>query len=315
VGRREPPHGASGALISTEGLETIDASRGKCEAGTEGIAVVSPSSTQSNGARSFRTVADAMRSYSRRDSRPTKETLLKEYEFLRAEVNATLAAQLQILSFGTATLGLVASAAFVGSSGAVRSDVLVVFLPLLAYLTLNIWFAEVMRMLRAGSFLLTVEKKLDVAGDGSLDWEAGVWWGRTRLSSGGRRSALIRPYYSLFDPDQLRLFSVTLLFFTISGSSIAMGWAGASPAQRWFAVGAGIVAALLVVLLYHLRLDQVAETLDVDERPALTRGLAGLAQFLAGEEIPVRASQPHVQDPDREAEPPPRSPVFPAHKT
>ena len=55
----------------------------------------------------FDTVDEAIRFYSKRRSRVDKETLVKEYEFLRGEVNGTLAAQLQILSFGTATLGLV----------------------------------------------------------------------------------------------------------------------------------------------------------------------------------------------------------------
>ena len=110
----------------------------------------------------FDTVDEAIRFYSKRRSRVDKETLVKEYEFLRGEVNGTLAAQLQILSFGTATLGLVTGAAFVGADDAFRDDVLVVFLPLLAYMTLIIWFSEVMRMLRAGSFLLKIEKRLDI---------------------------------------------------------------------------------------------------------------------------------------------------------
>ena len=232
----------------------------------------------------FASVDEAMRSYEHRASDPQAATLLKAYEYLRGEINSTLAAQLQILSFGTATLGLVSGAAFIGSDGVFRSDVLVVFLPLLAYLTLTIWFAEVMRMLRAGAFLLTLEKRLDEAGDGSLDWEAGVWRGRLRYAldqSGHLRQSRVRPYYSVFDPDQLRLFSVTLLFFTIAGSSIAMGWADATLGQRWFAVGAGILALLVIVLLYHLRLDQVAEILNVEERPALTRAITGVAEGLA----------------------------------
>lgn len=239
-----------------------------------------------------------MRSYARRTSDPKPATLLKQYEFLRGEVNSSLAAQLQILSFGTATLGLVSGAAFVGTSAAFRSDVLVVFLPLLAYLTLTIWFSEVMRMLRAGSFLLTLEKRLDDAGDGSLDWEANVWRGRTKYAvgpAGHLRQSRIRPYYSVFDPDQLRLFSVTLLFFTIAGSSIAMGWAEATGGQRWFAVGAGILALFVVLLLYHLRLDQVAETLNVEERPALTRAIAWVAEALAHDEpqAPKEPATPH----------------------
>jgi hypothetical protein len=55
-----------------------------------------------------------------------------------------------------------------------RSQLLVIFLPLICYLALTIWFSEVMRMLRAGAFLVTVEKTLDTCGDGSLEWESGL---------------------------------------------------------------------------------------------------------------------------------------------
>jgi hypothetical protein len=226
----------------------------------------------------FKTVDEAMRFYTERRSAADKGTLLKEYELLRAEINGSQAAQLQIISFGTATLGLVSGAAFIGSEAAFRSDVLIVFLPLLAYLTLTIWFAEVMRMFRAGSFLLVLEKRLDEAQDGSLDWEATVWRGRVKVDpSGQAQRRRIRTYYSLFDPDQLRLFAVALLFLTIAGSSIAMGWAGATVGQRWFALGAGALALVVIVLLYHLRLNQIALILDVQERPRFTRAIARIA--------------------------------------
>lgn len=243
----------------------------------------------------FETVDEAIRFYTKRRSGVDTATLLKQYELLRAEVNGTLAAQLQILSFGTATLGLVTGSAFIGADDAFRDDVLVVFLPLLAYMTLIIWFSEVMRMLRAGSFLLRIEKRLDLEGDGSLAWEGSVWRGRTKYAvapDGHLRSSRIRPYYSIFDPDQLRLFAVTLLFFIIAGSSIAMGWEGATLAQQWFAVGAGVIAVVVILLLYHLRLEQVADTLNVKERPALTRGIAYVADALAHDGVEPTAKAP-----------------------
>jgi uncharacterized membrane protein len=148
---------------------------------------------------------------------------------------------------------------------------LFVFLPLLAYLALTVWFSEVMRMLRAGGFLLVIEKRLDELGDGSLEWEARVWKGRLRYS-------IIRPYYGVLDPDQLRLFSVTLLFFTLTGASVALGWDGATLAERWFAIGAGIVSFTVIVLLYNLRIDQLADMLEIDERPAIARRVDSLVR-------------------------------------
>lgn len=236
------------------------------------------------GKPAHQTLAEGIRALTTRSSDASLPTLLKQYEFLRAEINACLAAQLQILSFGTATLGLVSGAAFVGATGSFRSDVLVLFLPLIAYLTLTIWFSEVMRMLRAGGFLLLLEKRIDELGDGSLEWESLVWVGRLKYAiapDGRLRDSLVRPYYSVFDPDQLRLFSVSILFFTIAGCSIALGWDDASWAQRGFALGAGLVALLVVLLLYHLRIDQMADMLGVEERPALTRKLRGIATRLA----------------------------------
>ena len=256
---------------------------------------MSPTDTSfDEGVPNFDRLKDAIPFFTERKSKVDEGTLLKQYELLRGEVNASLAAQLQILSLGTATLGLVAGSAFVGAEDAFRGDVLVVFLPLLAYMTLIIWFSEVTRMLRAGSFLLRLEKRLDDEGDGSLAWEASVWRGRTgsaRLTDEKIEQRRIG-YYSVFDPDQLRLLAVTLLFFTIAVSSIVMGWTQATAWQRWFAVGAGVLAFLAVVLVYHQRLGQVGDTLNVKERPALTRHFIRIARALRRHPEPTTGKAP-----------------------
>ena len=119
-------------------------------------------------------LAAAVERWGGRSSPPRRDTVLKQYELIRAEVMTSLQLQQQILVFGITTLGLLAGAAFVGQNEVHRSDLLVVFVPLVAYLTLTIWFSEVMRMLRAGVFMLTLEKSLDDLDDGSLAWEATV---------------------------------------------------------------------------------------------------------------------------------------------
>lgn len=198
----------------------------------------------------------ALEQWGVRSSPPQKATLLKEYELVRAEITTSLQIQQQILGFGIATIGLLAGAAFVAKDQPMRSKLLVVFLPLVSYLAVTIWFSEVMRMFRAGGFLLLLEKKLDDRGDGSLRWEYEV--ARSRLGRHGRNP------YSTLDPDRVRLFAVTALFFILSAESIMLGWERASLFARMFAITAGAVAAIVLRLLFRLRIHQRDDLLGFD---------------------------------------------------
>jgi hypothetical protein len=199
---------------------------------------------------------EAVEDWGQRSSAPKKATILKQYELIRGEITTSLQIQQQILGFGIATIGLLAGAAFVGKNQPFRSDLLVVFLPLISYLAVTIWFSEVMRMFRAGGFLMTLEKKLDEAGDGALEWEYMV--ARSRLGQLGRNS------YFAFDPDRLRLFAVTTLFFTLSAESIMLGWEKASLFARAFAISAGVLAMIVLRLLFRLRIHQWDAVLEFD---------------------------------------------------
>jgi hypothetical protein len=209
--------------------------------------------------------------WGRRTSRPDKATLLKQYELIRGEVTTSLDLQQQILGFGIATIGLLAGAAFVSKADAFRSHLLVVFLPLICYLAVTIWFSEVMRMLRAGGFLMTLEKKLDVHGDGGLEWEYGV--AKCRL-----RSAHGNPLFAR-DPDRLRLVAVTTLFFTLGGESIMLGWDHASVFARTFAVAAGVVALIVLRRTFRLHVGEWNDLLDVR---AEARGVPPEARVIQG---------------------------------
>ncbi len=182
-----------------------------------------------------------------------------------------VALQQQILGFGIATIGLLAGAAFVSRADPLRSELLVVFLPLVCYLAVTIWFSEVVRMLRAGGFLVTVEKKLDTCGDGSLEWEYGVAKSRLRRVQG---KALFAP-----DPDRLRLLAVTALFFALAAESIMLGWHDASSFARAFAVAVGAAAAILLRLLFGLRVAEWNEVLEID---TASRGTALEARVVRG---------------------------------
>ena len=199
---------------------------------------------------------EALEQWGLRVSAPKEATILKQYELVRSEITTSLQIQQQILGFGIATIGLLAGAAFVAKDQPFRSELLVVFLPLVSYLAVTIWFSEVMRMFRAGGFLLMLEKELDDHGDGGLRWEYEV--ARSRLGQSGRNA-----YFAL-DPDRLRLFAVTALFFTLSAESIMVGWEEASSFARAFAISAGVVAAVVLRLLFRLRIHQRDDLLEFD---------------------------------------------------
>jgi hypothetical protein len=198
----------------------------------------------------------ALEYWGERSSAPKKATILKEYELVRSEITTSLQIQQQILGFGIATIGLLAGAAFVAKDQPLRSKLLVVFLPLVSYLAVTIWFSEVMRMFRAGGFLLMLEKKLDDHGDGTLKWEYEV--ARSRLGQPGRNP------YSTLDPDRVRLLAVTALFFILSAESIMLGWEKASLFARAFAITAGGLAAIVLRLLFRLRIHQRDDLLGFD---------------------------------------------------
>lgn len=213
-----------------------------------------------------------------RKSPRNPQTIIKQYELIRAEVIASMQVQQQILGFGIATIGLLAGAAFVGKDDAHRSDLLIIFVPLIAYLAVTIWFSEVMRMLRAGAFMLRLEKRLDDCGDGSLEWEYSVARGRLRYPVG-------KPYLGVLDPDQLRLIAVTLLFLTLAAASIVLGWGGASSGRHIFAIVAGVVAVTVLVLLFQLRLEQLEEILGTG------RDTASVGRFRARFRRSARATR------------------------
>lgn len=198
----------------------------------------------------------ALEYWGERSSAPKKATILKEYELVRSEITTSLQIQQQILGFGIATIGLLAGAAFVAKDQPLRSKLLVVFLPLVSYLAVTIWFSEVMRMFRAGGFLLVLEKKLDDHGDGTLKWEYEV--AMSRLGQPGRNP------YSTLDPDRVRLLAVTALFFILSAESIMLGWEKASLFARAFAITAGGLAAIVLRLLFRLRIHQRDDLLGFD---------------------------------------------------
>ena len=190
--------------------------------------------------------------------------LLEEYRAVRAEVTTSLQAQISVLAFGAATLGFAFAAAAQTSSPRFRDMFLLVLVPLLCYLILTVWFAEVMRMLRAGVFLMRLEKRLDEDfGYGALTWESTIFQVRSRRG----------PRAFLEDPDRFRMLAIALLFWTIAGTSIVIGWSGVAGYswQHVFAVTAFGVSIAALAWLYVMRVREA----QLLARPLLREGDEG----------------------------------------
>ena len=192
------------------------------------------------------------------------QVLLEEYKSIRAEVTTSIQAQISILAFGAATIGFSFAAASQTSNEKFRDMFLLVLVPLVCYLILIVWFGEVVRMMRAGTFLMRLEKRLDEDfGFGALTWESTIF--QKRCQSGARA------FFE--DPEKFRTLAITLLFFTIAGTSIVIGWAsvGLYAWQHFFAIGALAVAGAVVVWLYVLRQEEIRRL----ARPWLKQGTEG----------------------------------------
>lgn len=94
------------------------------------------------------------------------DVLMHEYAALRGEVVTALASQVAILSFGTATVGLLVAAAATlwgEKTGWLPGLILLFGVPLVSFLTLAVHHGELVRLLRAGLFLNHLECDVNAA--------------------------------------------------------------------------------------------------------------------------------------------------------
>lgn len=196
---------------------------------------------------------EAHRWLHREHGKKTHEALLKEYETLRAEVTTCMQTQASILAFGAAAIGFVFAAASQADGPETRGVLFLLLAPFLCYLILAIWLAELLRMLRAGAFLMHVEKRLDEEFEiGALTWESLMYYGR---KVGGLR-------FIVADPDRVRALAITLLFLAIAGTSIALGWDSVS-GWAWQRVWAIVGAVLFLGVIVHLSLLQGRQIYEI----------------------------------------------------
>lgn len=147
-----------------------------------------------------------------REAAAVREVALREYDAIRAEVLQALQGQQSILNFGASTISvLFVAAAALDGQGLAQVSILVLAVPLIAVLVLTLWSCELVRMRRAGTYLLTLETELNqLAGGPALIWE--------RLVNPPAGTGTLLPSI-----DRLQRHVVTLTFALIATVSAASG--------------------------------------------------------------------------------------------
>jgi hypothetical protein len=148
------------------------------------------------------------------------DLVMHEYDAIRGEVLATLSNQVSTLSFGAATVGLlVAAAAALWNDAELLSGLLLLFVvPLACFLALAIYSGELVRLMRAGLFLNTIENCVNEAErpdhkaerpepEAVLIWEQ---WRSIRSRLG--------------DVDALNRTAIVCVFVLLAGGFMLMGW-------------------------------------------------------------------------------------------
>ena len=155
------------------------------------------------------------------------------------EILVTLSNQVSTLSFGAATVGLLAAAAATLWKDAelLSGLLLLLIVPIVCFLTLAIYSGEQVRLMRAGLFMNRLENCVNDArrsdGGALLTWEQ---WQEIRTGSG--------------DVDGMNRMAITLVFVLLAVGFIAMGFWRLHTTKvipEWLAVVLTALAALLAV--------------------------------------------------------------------
>jgi hypothetical protein len=166
------------------------------------------------------------------------DVALAEYAGLRGEIDTSLANQLSILSFGAATIGLLvtAGATLWGDVNGTRVAAVMyaVVVPLACFLVMAIWLGELTRMLRAGLFMLELEKWINACLPRAvLAWEH---WGEIRRDSAD------------LEGHNRRIVALVFLLLALAGVAAGMYGLDRSNAGVEWLVGTGTAAGATVVL-------------------------------------------------------------------
>jgi len=144
--------------------------------------------------------------------------MLAEYNAIRAEITTSLTCQVQVLSFGAATVGLLAAAAanLWDKAAGVSGLVMLFGIPLVCQLTLCVHAGEQIRLMRAGRFLKQLEDCLNTSFQDSPAFggrEGSVLtWERWDIRTGPR------------DIDLLNRLTISGVFVTLAVGSALTGY-------------------------------------------------------------------------------------------
>jgi hypothetical protein len=148
--------------------------------------------------------------------------MLHEFKALRDEIVAAFGTQVAILRFGSATLALLLGVAVTTTDRrpTVASVVFLLFAPLASYVTLVMWSAETIRMMRAAAYISGIEDRVNALAEGDrlLNWEHAVHEFRPQRRLGW---TFRRTTYT--DVESIYARAVVLMFLTISFGSIGLG--------------------------------------------------------------------------------------------
>jgi hypothetical protein len=169
--------------------------------------------------------------------------VMQEYSAVRREIDTCLANQVAILSFGTATVGLlVAAAGVLWAEEPLLPGLLLMFVvPSAAFLALVVHAGELVRLMRAGFFLHELENWANNAWSESIkeDGRVLVWeqWSDIRNGPG--------------DVDRTNLIAITVVFNALALGFVFAGyWRLHQPPPEYLIderLAAGLLVASLVM--------------------------------------------------------------------
>jgi hypothetical protein len=139
---------------------------------------------------------------------------MEEYKTLREESLSSMKMQQSILTFGTATIGIILSAGFnVWDKQFLPEIIFMALLPAVSYLIVLSYIGETGRMFRAGRFIALIENKINsrfLEKEKALSWET---WLLTTQNDGKT------PHHNLW----FHHISIFIFFILVSFISIFIG--------------------------------------------------------------------------------------------